>query len=212
MRKIIYSAFLFLGAMTFLTSCQKDSTAIVQESLGARLANDSDFEAMINATSNMATDLAGITISEQQGQAVMEIFSRGKELTSTDKATLQKIFGSGFENFTTNLGDFLASVNNLEANYKLSELSQSKLNVVLQEALNANPTLKEKLLTPITINGKSAGADVCNLVVNIAALLGGGALCTAIGVSTIPVVGGVLCTVVVGLAKGILGGLCGLIP
>lgn len=208
MKKIIYSAFLFLGAVTFMTSCQKDSTQIVQESLGARLAQDSDFAKLIETTSGMATSLAGVTLTEEQGIAINDMMRKG----NTDHAALKRIIGAGFADFTASFADFSASVNNLEAKYKLSDLNQNELNVAIQTAFDANPALKEHLIATVTLDGKSVGADVCNLVVNIAALLGGGAICTAIGVSTIPVVGGVLCTALLGVAKALLGGICDFIP
>ncbi|MCZ2394498.1 MAG: hypothetical protein LC105_11625 [Chitinophagales bacterium] len=212
MKKLFYSTFLLFAAFTLVSSCQKEAKQVVQESLGARLAKDADFSKMMDATVGMATSFSGTQISAEDGKLAMEILAKGNKANASEINFLKSTFGDNYTAFGTNLNEFLVSIGNLENTYKLSSLSQNELNEAIQGAVELNPALKQKLTATIAANGKSAGADICNLVVNLASLFGGGALCTAIGVSTIPVVGGVLCTALLAVAKGILGGLCNLIP
>ncbi|MCO5230058.1 MAG: hypothetical protein M9958_02760 [Chitinophagales bacterium] len=212
MKKLFYSFFLLFSVVTFTTSCQKDAKQVVQESLGARLAKDAEFSKMMNATVGMATSFTGQQISAEDGKLAMEILAKGNKANASELAFLKRTFGANFEAFGANLNEYLVAVGNLENTYKLSALTQPELDAAIQGAVELNPALKQKLTAVVSANGKSAGADICNLVVNLASLFGGGALCTAIGVSTIPVVGGVLCTALLAVAKGILGGLCNLIP
>lgn len=190
MKKVFYSVFMLFFAVAVTTSCQKEIQPIVKQSLESKLSGDEDFAKMMTSAGELLVnlDLNGVT---------------EESFASSLKANQGGI--------TTNLEAFGQALVDLEDRYELSKLSASELQATIKSAYEMNPMLQQSL-DAIGAKAGSDGAKICRGVVSLAGLLGGGTLCTVIGVSTIPVVGGVLCTVVTTLATGILNALCDLIP
>ena len=211
MKRFLFSTLLMFVFAGFMTSCQKDAQPVVKQTLDAKLANDADFAKLLTSTSDLLNYFDFSALNDDQKAVVLDFIKKGNKATQLEKEQVVAILGVSPERFTQDLDGFLGSIAQLENKYQLSKLSQTELTAAIGGALNLNPELKMSLESA---NGKagSDGAKICRGVVSLASLLGGGALCTAIGVTTIPVVGGVLCTVITTLASGILNALCDLIP
>lgn len=215
MKKFFYSAFLLVASAAFVTSCQKDVQPVVQQSLESKLAQDASFAKLMESTVTLATTFSGEGLENgSDAVKVLEIINKGKDATAAEQEFVAVRLGESADRFVGDFGAFLNSVAELEKKYELSKLSAKEIETAISGALKLNPELQQRMSAIAAVNGKagSVGAGVCRLVVSLAGLFGGGALCTAIGVTTIPVIGGVLCTVVTTLATNILNAACDLIP
>ncbi len=190
MKKLFYSVFLLFFTVAITTSCQKEIQPIIQQSLESKLSADEDFAKMLNSAGVLLKNFDLENITEESFVAKLKANQDG---------------------ITTELNIFLESIQKLEVKYEFSKLSSTELEATIKGAFDLNPELQ---LNFATIHGKanSDGAKICKGVVSLASLLGGGALCTAVGVTTIPIVGGVLCTGLTTVITGILHALCDLIP
>lgn len=209
MKKFFYSAFLLVASAAFVTSCQKEIQPVVQQSLESKLSQDESFAKLVSAAGQLGSFSSEVLSSDDAAQ-IAGILAKQDKASASELAFVAEKLGTSPQEFTLQLTNFVVAFNDLEKTYSLSKMSSAEINTLVEGAVNLNPELKRQF---IAANGKaSVGAGICNLVVNLASLIGGGALCTAINVSTIPVIGGVLCTALLGVAKSVLGGLCNLIP
>lgn len=213
MKKLLFSAFMMVAAATTFTSCQKEVQPIAQQSLSSQIGADADFVKMMDASIALGQGLTN-DFSTEDAEFIATVINKGGRASQAEKAQVKAILGTNAEEFGKSLETFATSFQALEARYKLSAMSSTELTNTIQAAINSNVSLKSKLTATANVNGKAAvtGAAICKLVVLLAKTLGGGPLCTAIGVSTIPVVGGVLCTALVTVASNILNAACDLIP
>lgn len=214
MKKIFYSTFLLFLTVAFTTSCQKEIEPIVNQSISSKLSTDDDFAKMLQSTGNLFSNFSNLeSLSGDEVGLISSIIGKGDDATMKEKQMVAEILGGPVGSFTIELRSFTEAIVQLEEKYELSKLQKAgELESTITKALELNPELKQNFAA-VAINGKgSDGANLCRGIVSLVSLLGGGALCTAIGVTTIPVVGGVLCTVVTTLATGILNALCDLIP
>lgn len=212
MKKLLFSAFMLVTSVAFFSSCQKEAQPVVKQSLESKLSTDENFKKMLTATASLSSSLTE-AITADDAAKIAEILNKKDKATEAELAFVTERLGNTPQLFLKNLTDFATSFNELEKTYALSKLSKTELTNLVNGAFAANPELKNELVA-LNANGKagSVGAGICRLAVSLASLFGGGALCTAINVSTIPVIGGVLCSALLGVATNILNAACDLIP
>jgi uncharacterized alpha/beta hydrolase family protein len=120
MKKVFYSIFLFVASAAVLTSCQKEVAPIVEQSLSARLANDSDFQKMMESTVAMASSFSGESIDKKDSPIILEILKKGNKATVSEIEFVKEKLGASPEKFGAELATFFGSLESLEKTYSLS--------------------------------------------------------------------------------------------
>lgn len=204
---------MMIAAAATFTSCQKEVQPIAQQSLSSQLGADADFAKLMDASISLGNTLTS-NISDVDANMIAAVLEKGNKASIAELEHVKGILGANPKEFQKSLIELTAAFEALETKYAFSKMSADELNNTIQSAINSNVELKNKLSKMTVVNGKAAvtGAGICKLVVLLAKTFGGGALCTAIGVSTIPVVGGVLCTALVAVLSNVLDAACALIP
>jgi len=200
---------LFLGAMVAVTSCSKEEDA--QRVTVETLTNDAVFEEAIKASYNLV-----VTAQENNWQGNSEEIKRLMDLVNAGDASadaqLTVVLGMTRAEFTSFIEGFAVSVNNLNTKHpEFADMSEVEKNALFTAAIGNN----ESIVNYITeIQSALRGCllqDLCNGIVNIAALIGGPVLCDIIA-GAVPVIGPLLCNIVVNLAKDLLFAVCGALP
>jgi hypothetical protein len=176
---------LFLGAMVAVTSCSKEEDA--QRVTVETLTNDPVFEDAIKSSYNLV-----VTAQENNWQGNSAEIKRLMDLVNAGDA-------SADAELTAVLGMTRADMSDVEKNALFSAAisnNESMVNYITE----IQSALRGCLLQ-----------DLCNGVVNIAALIGGPLLCDVIA-GAVPVIGPLLCNIVVNLAKDLLFGICAALP
>ncbi len=220
MKKIFLLPMLAMLSIVFLPSCNKDVAEEVKQetSLSARLAGDKVYaEVVSSAVSLYNSTSADLLDNEAKINELKGIASKVNDKTATadDKARAEALLGVSFEEYTANLRDYGIALSALDKKYpELKNLNNDAQAAVFADAMKQNTELSA-LMQPQMVNGRVVACplqDICKLAVSLTALFGGEALCTAIDVSTIPIIGGLLCRLIITLGTNILNGICMALP
>lgn len=205
----------FVGLFLFV-SCSKQQTS---QPIEDQLANDVAFRKAIVSTIDFGVLALNADIhNETNIKNLQDIITKvaNKTATSADYTKAEELLGTSYSNFKTALDNWAVSLNDLNKKYpQLQEMNNDELAETFTKAINKNAELKEKLATPVVINGRVEACplrDICKLAVTLTNLFAGQTICAAIGVTTIPVVGGILCQIVLTLGTSILNGVCNALP
>lgn len=220
MKKSIQKLFMMLmiASTYFFVSCQKQ-TALVNESLDVRLSKDVLFKNVLDAAADMGTSLNVESLSNDNNLSELRaIAARINSNTATpqDYERVEAISGVTYNEFIGTLQRFGLALNELNKKYpELSNMNQNDISATVTSAIQANPELQNFVNNPGGVVQRVVGCplrDLCNLAVTLTRLFAGDAICTAISVTTIPIIGGLLCTLILNIGVGILTGICNALP
>jgi hypothetical protein len=200
---------LFLGAMIAFTSCSKEEDA--QRVTVETLTNDLVFEEAIKSSFNLV-----VTAQENNWQAnsaaINSLMDRVNAGDVSADAELTSILGMTRVEFVALVEGFAVSVNDLNTKYpELEDMSDAEKNALFSAAISNNESIVGYVNEVQSALRGCALQDLCNGIVNIAALIGGPILCDIIA-GAVPVIGPLLCNIVVDLAKDLLFGICNALP
>lgn len=211
---------LALLSIVFLSSCNKDVAEEVKQesSLSARLAKDKTFSDVVNSAvalyNSTSADLLANEVKINELKAIATKIN-DKTATAEDRARAEALLGVSFDEYTAKLRDYGVALSALDKKFpELKNLNNDAQASVFADAVKLNSELNS-LMQPQMVNGRVVACplrDICKLAVSLAALFGGEALCTAIDVSTIPIIGGFLCRLIITLGTNILNGICMALP
>lgn len=204
----------------FIGSCSKSNpAAVTPPSLESRLANDQAFKNTLTAAADLGMNLNITSLNNDANIAeLQQIAARinNKMASTQDYARIQEITGVSYNDFVAKLQTFGNSLNELSKKYpELSKMKQNDLSATFTKAIQLNPSLQSFVNNPTGKALRTAACplrDICNLAVVLTKIFAGDTICTAISVSTIPVVGGLLCQLILTLGAGILTGICNALP
>jgi hypothetical protein len=200
---------LFLGAMIAFTSCSKEEDA--QRVTVETLTNDLVFEEAIKSSFNLV-----VTAQENNWQAnsvaINSLMDRVNAGDVSADAELTSILGMTRVEFVALVEGFAVSVNDLNTKYpELEDMSDAEKNALFSAAISNNESIVGYVNEVQSALRGCALQDLCNGIVNLAALIGGPILCDIIA-GAVPVIGPLLCNIVVDLAKDLLFGICNALP
>ncbi|MCP4123712.1 MAG: hypothetical protein GY751_18335 [Bacteroidetes bacterium] len=212
MKKIfLMSLMLTVFGSAFFTSCCTDGD--VQIMIQEELVSDNEFVNAVEATVEMV-----VTAVDNQwldnADAISELARKASdsELTVAQQAQLEGLLGMTMDDYTREMTDFGNAWNVLLEKYpQLNEMSDVERQAIFADAVAGNEDLMIYLADVQSMLRACFWQDLCNLVVDLAALIGGPFLCEVIA-NAVPVIGPLLCNIVLDIASDLLTGLCGLIP
>ncbi|MDB5226741.1 MAG: hypothetical protein JWN78_934 [Bacteroidota bacterium] len=221
MKKHLHSLLLMFVCTSSLLigSCNKEAAVVAQQSIETRLANDPVFKNTLTAAADLGMNLNIESLSKESNIADLKSIAErinNKTATAQDYARIKEITGVSYADFIAQLQKFALSLNDLNKKYpELSKMKQAELSSTVTKAIQLNPALQSFVNNPTGKALKVAACplrDICNLAVVLVKLFGGDAICTAISVSTIPVIGGILCQLILSVGVSILVGICNALP
>jgi hypothetical protein len=209
--------FICMGSL-LIGACQKESVS-AEQTIESKLSKDPLFKTTLQAAADLGMNLNIESLSNENNiQELQSIAQRitVKMATADDYARVQEIAGVSYNDLVSKLQNFAVSLNDLNKKYpELGKMKQDKLSAAFTKAITQNPDLQSFVNNPTGKALKAAGCplrDICNLAVVLVKIFAGDTICTAISVSTIPVIGGILCQLVLTLGVGILTGICNALP
>lgn len=220
MKKLLLLPMLAMLSIVFFPSCNKDVAEEVKQetSLSARLANDKSFSDVVNSAvalyKSTSTDLLDNEVKINELKAIA-VKINNKTATAEDKVRAEALLGVSFDEYVIKLKDYGVALASLDKKFpELKNMSNDTQSSLFADAMKQNTELNA-LMQPQMVNGRVVACplrDICKLAVSLAAMFGGEALCTAIDVSTIPIIGGLLCRLIITLGTNILNGICMALP
>lgn len=213
---------LFIIAFTTFTfvSCNKEVANVTSnDALDTKLSNDILFKNTIDAAAQLGLTLNVDALSNNKNITELETLAtkiNNKTASTADYARVQVIVGVSYDELIASLQKFGLALNELNKKYpELAKMDQTEMASTFTKAIQSNTDLQNFVNNPTNQVLRVAGCplrDICNLAVTLTKLFAGDAICTAINVTTIPVVGGLLCQLVLNLGVGILTGICNALP
>ena len=221
MKKYFHSLLLMFvcGSSLLIESCNKEVAAVKQQSIESRLANDPLFKNTLTAAADLGMNLNIESLSKESNIVDLKSIAEkinNKTASTQDYARIKEITGVPYADFIAQLQKFAISLNDLNKKYpELSKMKEAEVSAAVTKAIQLNPALQSFVNNPTGKAMKAAACplrDICNLAVVLVKLFGGDAICTAISVSTIPIIGGILCQLVLSVGVSILAGICNALP
>lgn len=213
---------LFIFAFTTFTfvSCNKEVTKVKSnETLDTKLSKDALFKNTLDAAAQLGMTLNVDALSDNKNIAELETLAakiNNKTASTADYARVQVIVGVSYDELIASLQKFGLTLNELNKKYpELAKMDQTEMASTFTKAIQSNSDLQNFVNNPTNQVLRVAACplrDICNLAVVLTKLFAGDTICTAINVTTIPVVGGLLCQLVLNLGVGILTGICNALP
>ncbi len=144
-------------------------------------------------------------------RAIMDKAEQGP-LTALDRANLEALLGMSLEDYGVLMQGMSQSYSVLLERYpSLEEMSSEERQAVFATAIESNPEVAAYFAGLNEAARMCLAQDICNLVVDLARLIGGPLLCDVIA-NAVPVIGPLLCNIVLDLAEDILRGICTALP
>jgi hypothetical protein len=219
MKKYFNVLLLSVACVLLVGSCNKDVTSASSSSLESTLSKDAAFSDVLKSAADLGMKLNITSLSNESNMAELQVIAakiNTKSASSADYKRVQEITGVTYNDFVASLQKFGTSLNTLNTKYpELGKMKQQELSALFTKAIQTNPALQSFVANPTGEVMKTAGCplrDICNLAVVLTKLFAGDTICTAISVSTIPVIGGILCQLILTLGVGILTGICNALP
>lgn len=213
---------LFIIAFTTFTfvSCNKEVAKVKSnEALDTKLSKDALFKNTLDAAAQLGMTLNVDALSDNKNIAELETLAakiNNKTASTADYARVQVIVGVSYDELIASLQKFGLTLNELNKKYpELAKMDQTEMASTFTKAIQSNSDLQNFVNNPTNQVLRVAACplrDICNLAVVLTKLFAGDTICTAINVTTIPVVGGLLCQLVLNLGVGILTGICNALP
>lgn len=207
--KSISLLLMLIGIISF-SSCSKIEEQPIKVT-SEILTNDVVFEDAIKSS------LEVVVLAQQNNwQSNSSEIARLLELANNGdinaESSLEELIGMSRASYLTLMEDFATSINDLNVKYpSLQDMSQAERTALYSSAIENNESIQNYVAE---LKDSFRGCfiqDLCNGIVNIAALIGGPALCDVIA-NAVPVVGPLLCNLVLDIAKDLLFGICNALP
>lgn len=218
MKRLFNKMAIVFAVVLFTGSCSKENK-LAPATLEEKIAKDASLKQAIESATDLYQSLSKTYVQNPAESAELEQLAakiNNKTATAQDFSRVQQITGVSYDVFIGKIRNFALALNNLNKSYpELSKMKQQDLQKTLSKAIELNPELKNSLGKATVINGRTEACplrDICNLAVTLTKLFAGDAICTAISVTTIPVVGGLLCSLVLSLGAGLLTAICNALP
>jgi len=220
MKNIMKKMLLLAVAATLsFVSCQKQNAATTTDTLDVKLANDQVFKNVLSAASDLGVQLDVQSLSDENNITELRAIAariNAKTATTADYTRLEQITGVSYDHFIGLLQNFGVALNELNKKFpQLSSMKQADLTATFTKAIQSNTDLQNMLVNPAGVTERLSACplrDLCNLAVSLTRMFAGDAICTAISVSTIPVIGGLLCTLILNLGVSVLTAICNALP
>ena len=212
MKKIFaLSLMLVLSGNILFTGCATDQAP--QITITDQLLDDQTFTEAVTSTVDLVI-LAQDNDWMLNGETIQEMMrkSAADGLTAVEEEQLTELLGMDRDAFIQEMTDFGSAINDLMEKYPLlNDMSASERQDLFGSVIAENPELAAYMYD-LYSNGRMCFLqDLCNLVVDLAVLIGGPFLCDVIA-EAVPIIGPLLCNLVLDIAEDLLVGLCNALP
>lgn len=205
-------AVLFMASALFMTSCST-TEEIQRPTITESLTTDQSFTEVVSTTVDVVLSAMDNQWIENSAdiRAILDKAEQGP-LTALDKANLETLLGMSLEDYGILMEDMSNSYSTLLQRYpSLEEMAPEARQAIFASALESNPEVAAYFAGMNEAARACLAQDICNLVVDLARLIGGPLLCDVIA-NAVPVIGPLLCNIVIDLAVDILRGICSALP
>ena len=190
--------FLFLAAVVSFTSCSKVEE-LPKQITSDVLASDLVFENAIKSTLEFVA-VSQANNWEANGEEIYRLMNLADNGDATANASLTELLGMERTAYVSFIEEFAVNVNNLNEKYpSLLDMNSAEKNALYAAAITSNENIQSFVFELQETYRACLAQDICNGVVNLAALIGGPVLCDVIA-NAIPVVGSLVCNLVLDLS------------
>jgi hypothetical protein len=211
MKKLfILSLALSVFSTTFFTSCSESAE---QVAINDMLLTDQAFtDAVLSTVDLFMTAQDNDWQSESQVIAALMRKAGSDGLSADEEAQLEDLLGMTREAYIQYLSDYGNTMNALLEKYPvLQDMNAAERQELFTDVISRHDELAAYMAEIQSALRACPLQDICNLVVDLAVIIGGPFLCDIIA-GAIPIIGPLLCNIVLDLASDILTGLCDALP